>query len=569
MELRTKARRASTHDRLEVILVDYIQLMRTGEHEENRVQEIATITKNLKSLARELNVVVIGLSQLSRAAGDSGLEPKLSTLRECVTGDTLVCLPDGRRLPIRDLVGTTPEVLSIQDGRIVIAKGDLIWSVGRRPVYRVRLASGRQIRATAEHRLYGFDGWRKVGELREGDRLAIARRLPEPTETIEWPEQRVALLGQLIGDGSYLISKPLRYTSSSAENRDVVARAAIDEFNTIVYPQKPVGGWQELFIGGNGNRWHPAGVNGWLRGLGIFGQRSHEKRLPREVFRLPNRQLVILLQHLWATDGSISVSKPSRRGGHGVYYATNSIGLAGDVAALLLRFGIVTCTYEVEEDGYLPGYQVNVSGADAQQRFLDQIGAFGPRVEPAAELADALLDIDPNTNVDTIPREVFAVVRERMREKSITQRAVAAMRGTSYGGTSHFRFSPSRATVIEYAALLDDDELFAHASSDLFWDKVVDALPDGEEEVFDLTVPGPASWLADGIVSHNSGSLEQDSDVVLMLWRDKEDTAAGAPKLIHGSIAKNRNGPTGIFSLLFASEQAKFFSKASDDSMPV
>src|SRR5438874_12338676 len=82
MELRTKARRASTHDRLEVILVDYIQLMRTGEHEENRVQEIATITKNLKSLARELNVVVIGLSQLSRAAGDSGLEPKLSTLRE-------------------------------------------------------------------------------------------------------------------------------------------------------------------------------------------------------------------------------------------------------------------------------------------------------------------------------------------------------------------------------------------------------------------------------------------------------------------------------------------------------
>ncbi len=82
MELRTKARRASTNDRLEVILVDYIQLMRTGGQEENRVQEIAAITRNLKSLARELNVLIIGLSQLSRAAGDSGLEPKLSTLRE-------------------------------------------------------------------------------------------------------------------------------------------------------------------------------------------------------------------------------------------------------------------------------------------------------------------------------------------------------------------------------------------------------------------------------------------------------------------------------------------------------
>ena len=84
MELRTKARRAMARATAPVgmILVDYIQLMRTGGDEENRVQEIATITRNLKSLARELNVVVMGLSQLSRAAGDMGHEPKLSTLRE-------------------------------------------------------------------------------------------------------------------------------------------------------------------------------------------------------------------------------------------------------------------------------------------------------------------------------------------------------------------------------------------------------------------------------------------------------------------------------------------------------
>ncbi len=84
MELRTKARRAISRMTTPVglIVVDYLQLMRTGDQEENRVQEIATITRNLKSLARELNVVVMALSQLSRAAGDSGHEPKLSTLRE-------------------------------------------------------------------------------------------------------------------------------------------------------------------------------------------------------------------------------------------------------------------------------------------------------------------------------------------------------------------------------------------------------------------------------------------------------------------------------------------------------
>jgi replicative DNA helicase len=82
MELRMKARRAMSHTDIGLIVVDYLQLMRTAEKEENRVQEISTIVTNLKWLARELGVVVIALSQLSRAAGDSGQEPKLSTLRE-------------------------------------------------------------------------------------------------------------------------------------------------------------------------------------------------------------------------------------------------------------------------------------------------------------------------------------------------------------------------------------------------------------------------------------------------------------------------------------------------------
>lgn len=566
MELRTKARRASTNDRLEVIVVDYIQLMRTDGNGENRVQEIATITRNLKSLARELNVVIIGLSQLSRAAGDAGLEPKLSTLRECVTGDTIVCLADGQRVPIRELVGRTPEVLAVENGHIVKAAGEAVWSVGVKPVFRVRLASGREIRATAEHRLHAFGEWKRVCGLEVGDRLALARALPEPATANSWSELRLALLGQLIGDGSYLVGAPLRYTTSSVDNSMIVARAAIEEFACTVTCCLPINGWHQLWISGNGNRWHPAGVNAWLRSLGIFGQRSFQKRIPREVFSLPNAQIGVLLRHLWATDGSINVG---RDGPNSVYYATNSVGLAFDVAALLLRFGIVTRTTTVEEDGDKDGYQVRVSGAIDQRKFLDQIGAFGPRVEPALRLANALADVLPNTNVDTVPRRVFDKVRARMLERGVTTRAMASLRGTSYGGTSHFKFAPSRAMLGDYARILDDEEMRDLSTNDLFWDRIVAIEPAGEEEVFDLTVPGPSSWLADGIVSHNSGGLEQDADIVLMLWKDKEETPPGAPRLIHGSVGKNRNGPTGVFSLLFASEQAKFFSKARDDEMPV
>src|SRR5258706_30739 len=73
--------------------------------------------------------------------------------------------------------------------------------------------------------------------------------------------------------------------------------------------------------------------------------------------------------------------------------------------------------------------------------------------------------------------------------------------------------------VQSYADILDDSSLRATADSELFWDRVVSIEPGGEEDVFDLTVPGPASWLADGIVSHNSGALEQDADVIMFLHR--------------------------------------------------
>ncbi len=85
MELRTKARRLQIEHGLDLIILDYLQLMEgtTRRKEENRVQEIAEISRALKGLAKELNIPVLALSQLSRAVemGRPAI-PKLSHLRE-------------------------------------------------------------------------------------------------------------------------------------------------------------------------------------------------------------------------------------------------------------------------------------------------------------------------------------------------------------------------------------------------------------------------------------------------------------------------------------------------------
>src|SRR5262249_8635951 len=249
-----------------------------------------------------------------------------------------------------------------------------------------------------------------------------------------------------------------------------------------------------------GNRWHAAGVGKWLKELGIFGQRSHEKRLPPDVFQLPDDDICVLLRHLWATDGCITLRPGGGKGAPRVFFSTCSHGLAIDVAALLLRVGIVARIRKSIKRGYRPLYSVDVSGGAHQRIFVDKVGAFGPRTLPMVRLLAWLDTREPNTNVDTVPIEAFADVQASMRTHGITGRAMAGLRGTAYGGISHFQFSPSRALIDDYADKLGDESLRKWSRSDIFWDRVVAVEPDGEEEVFDLTVPGPASWLADGIV---------------------------------------------------------------------
>ncbi len=565
-EIRSKARRlqAEQGGALGLILIDYLQLMEgTGD---NRVQELSKITRSLKGLARELNVPIIALSQLSRGVESrTNKRPMMSDLRECVTGDTLVWLANGKRVPIAELVGETPEVISMNtQGQLIRAKTDLVWQVGTKSIHEITTASGRKLRATAKHQVYTFDGWQRLKSLEVGDRIAVANHMPQPSRAIEpWPESHIILLGHLIGDGSYIKHQPLRYTTASEENSAAV-QAAAEAFGCKVNRHTGEGNWHQLVISGNGNRWHPAGVGRWLKELGIFNQRSAQKHIPAEIFQLPDSQIALLLQHLWATDGCIGTypqrNKKTKR--TTIFFATISERLARDVVALLSRLRIASRMRWSKSQCY----NVHVYGKEHQLRFLDIVGAFGPKVKAATTAKAALLNAgQSNPNRDTIPIEVFNIVKQTMRVQGISRRRMAALRGTSYGGSSHFRFSPTRDVVLNYANILKNQGLKEIATSDIFWDDITSIEAVGEEPVYDLTVPGPAAWMADGIVSHNSGAIEQDADLIMMLYReeyyDPDTPDRGIAEII---LTKHRNGPTGTIKLLFQPEYTQFLNRASD-----
>jgi replicative DNA helicase len=84
MEMKAKARRLKMERNLDIVFIDYIQLMRIGGRFENRNQEMSFLTRSLKELAKELHIPVVGISQLSRAPEKGRREPRpqLSDLRE-------------------------------------------------------------------------------------------------------------------------------------------------------------------------------------------------------------------------------------------------------------------------------------------------------------------------------------------------------------------------------------------------------------------------------------------------------------------------------------------------------
>ncbi|MBN2148434.1 MAG: replicative DNA helicase [Anaerolineales bacterium] len=188
LQLRTKCRRLHMEYHLDLVIVDYLQLMSGGTRSENRVQEVSYISRNMKILARELDVPVLAAAQLSRAIEQrADKEPQLSDLREsgCLTGDTRVTLADsGLDVPIRDLegqVGVHIWALNPQTWKMERTPISRAFTTGVKPVFCLTTRIGRSIRATANHRFLTIQGWKRLDELGQGELIALPRKLNTPS----------------------------------------------------------------------------------------------------------------------------------------------------------------------------------------------------------------------------------------------------------------------------------------------------------------------------------------------------------------------------------------------------
>lgn len=562
LDARAKARRLKSERGLDLLIIDYLQLMKGIKRTENRQQEVSEISRSLKSLAKELDIPVIALSQLSRQVEHrADKRPQLADLREsgCLTGDTLIIDADtGKRIPIKELVGKTVNTLALDENfKVCKFRAVKVFPSGRKKVYLIRTRSGREIKASANHPFLKISGWTRLDNLRVGDRIAVPREYRFNYKARNLLPLEVTLLAHLLGDGCILPRQPYHYTSSDRKNIRFVRAAAYRLFGIKgkIVKQK---NWYHLYLPSSyrltyGKR-HP--ITLWFEKLGLERVRAPEKKLPEALFSCDRRLIRLFLKHIWATDGNISISK----GKVSIYYASSSKTLVEQLQHLLLRLGILSKILISHKSGYRPVYQLHVVDKISSIKFLSEVGCFGRRGRVIPEALKLLKDRKFNPNFDTIPSDVWEVYVKPAKERSgLSWRALSKRINTSYCGTTLFKSGLSRERLRRVSRALEDENLYHLSGSDILWDEITEIRELGVEDVYDMTVPEVHNFVANDFIVHNS--IEQDSDVVIFIHRPevyKKEPSPEEQGVAEIIIAKQRNGPTGTVKLSFIKELTRF-----------
>jgi deoxycytidine triphosphate deaminase len=415
-------------------------------------------------------------------------------LGKCVTADTrLVDAETGAYLPITQF-GWGKKTMSLKDWRLRPAAISAFLPQGVKPVFELRTKAGLRIKATANHPFRQLHGWTELGNLKLGDRIAIARHVPVFGKTAI-PDWEASILGLMISEGLCNVqgSSPI-FTNADPVLVDLLSRSMAESgmgevtfdghmgYRLVNHARR--GGVPE------GNR-----ANAWLKRLGA-NNASADKFVPQCIFTAPERSVQLFLQALFSGDGGLY----RRESCVFLEYYSKSRRLVEDVHHLLLRFGIFALIREKKTKIGTDAFSLLITDIEQIGRFFEYIG-FVPgsskQLRWENDIRPWILEQETSrrTNFDTMPKEAWTMLGTAVRAA-----------GTSL---NRLGIHPDRSQSTPYSAVRSaaegtGDRDLALLADGPIWDVVESIEPAGEEEVFDITVPGPHNFLANGIVVHNS-----------------------------------------------------------------
>lgn len=398
------------------------------------------------------------------------------SMGKCVTADTLIDVPGtGERITVEAFVRRQwPVVLSVSaDGRVRESRVGAWIDSGVKPVRRVTTRTGRVVETTPHHPFLGVDGWTPLYDLKVGDRIAVPRAVPVFGQRDVLSAERVRLLAYLLAEGDLTQSSP-KWTNADPE--------LVQDFRTCLSAEFPevemVADARTGIDDRLSRRWQlgerqdrPNPLIGWLRELGVWGQPTDAKRFPAVVWTLTRPSLAAFLRVLLSCNGTLYTLAGKAR----IEFTVASEGLARDVHHALVRFGIVSKLWRKGERSW----RVEITDPRSVADYQMQIGWLGEKA-----LRTIPVSAETRSNIGHPPAGAWVHVRRAAGEHGLSLSALAR--------------------AARHAAVLDDTQLTLLGSDALYWDDIVSVEDVGERQVYDLTVPGDANFIAADICLHNT-----------------------------------------------------------------
>lgn len=352
-------------------------------------------------------------------------------------------------------------------------------------------------------------------------------------------KDRAKLLGYLISDGHYGKHRTIQYTKGEVLQVEDVERIAFEQFGIIAKEHACNHSGRTIDLTGHGTGPGSNPLINWLKELGIHGQLCQDKQIPESMFVQPKDVIAAFIGALWAGDGCVVRRKT---GGWQLKFVSTSMALLNQLQMLLLRLGIVSVLGKPERNTLSKMDIATLYVGDSRHivRFSDQISIPGVKGRKLRVACGECRDMDENSHVDRLPIEL---------NESIVQGKECCGHSWSTLGYRVQGKEIGRESLACVAAVLHDDRLADLSDSDILWDLIESIEPDGEEEVFDTRVPGVHNFVAGGMCVHNSGSIEQDADVILLLHHEMDEGDVAGP--VEMIVAKNRAGRTGSVDFWF------------------
>jgi DNA polymerase-3 subunit alpha len=423
---------------------------------------------------------------------------------KCLTAETRIEMADGSHKAITE----------IQAGDLVLTKDGpyrarAVRSSGVRAVGRLRLANGMSVRCTPDHPIFTQRGWVNAEELGQDDFVAVTRELPCGSRSV--PDHRPALLGYALSEGCLNYDSHFYlYSTSEAELSDMAEVLAHFENTAARVERRPTRKASSVRPVRLDRREPADAVRFLFEECSLQGKGALDKRVPVVAESWNLRAIAVLVAKLFQGDGCI------HRGTRSVFYATSSEGLADDMRRLLLKLGLSSTIHRKRfayRGTWRPGFTVNLLGGRVAFRWFEQLVGLHLVGRKRDELAALVTDyadaptLQARGTVDVVPLDLaLTLLRETIAKAYPTLRAGCGALAISYrllfedGQKRGIR----RDTLRHLAERLDAPALYALAESPVGWSRPRGFTLEGEEATYDFEVPGAASFIANGIVVHNS-----------------------------------------------------------------